>query len=193
MSPEWLTAIGTLGTFVVIAASAIAALLQLRHMRGSNQIVALNQVWETIESREFQEAQRWMREDLPAVIADPKQRERLSSSPFPTEYAPLRNTANFFEHVGVLVKKGIIDRDIACDLWGGVVLLTWNLLEPVIRNRRAVDSPTLRGQNVALWENFEFLAALSKRFIDAYPNGAYPAGYERMPQSNLWPEVEKRA
>jgi hypothetical protein len=33
LSPEWLTAIGTIGTFVVIAASAAAALFQLRHMR----------------------------------------------------------------------------------------------------------------------------------------------------------------
>ena len=43
MSAEWFTAIGTLGTFVVITVSAIAALMQLRHMRGSNQIIALNE------------------------------------------------------------------------------------------------------------------------------------------------------
>ena len=65
MSPEWLTAVGTLGTFVVIAASAIAALLQLRHMRGSNQIIALNEVRETIESPAFQAAERFVVQELP--------------------------------------------------------------------------------------------------------------------------------
>lgn len=53
MSPEWLTAIGTIGTFVVIAALAAAALFQLRHMRGSNQIMALTEVRETVESADF--------------------------------------------------------------------------------------------------------------------------------------------
>lgn len=38
MSAEWVTAIATAGTFVVIAASAIAALLQIRHMRSGNAI-----------------------------------------------------------------------------------------------------------------------------------------------------------
>jgi hypothetical protein len=54
MSAEWVTAIGTIGTFVVIAASAVAALVQLRHMRGSNQIAALNELRETMESESFQ-------------------------------------------------------------------------------------------------------------------------------------------
>jgi hypothetical protein len=53
MSAEWVTAIGTIGTFVVIAASAVAALVQLRHMRGSNQIAALNELRETMESESF--------------------------------------------------------------------------------------------------------------------------------------------
>ncbi len=38
MSAEWVVAIGTIGTFVVIAASATAALVQMRHMRSANQI-----------------------------------------------------------------------------------------------------------------------------------------------------------
>ena len=73
MSPEWLTAIGTLGTFVVIAASAVAALMQLRHMRAGNQIVALNEARETIESPAFQETLLFTRE-LPQRLTDPEVR-----------------------------------------------------------------------------------------------------------------------
>ena len=46
MSTELVNTFATLGTFVVIAATAIAAIVQLRHMRGSNQIVALNELRE---------------------------------------------------------------------------------------------------------------------------------------------------
>ena len=63
MTPEWLTAIATAGTFIVIAASAVAAIFQLRHMRGSNQITALTECRETMESREFQDARQFIRSE----------------------------------------------------------------------------------------------------------------------------------
>ena len=44
MSAEWLTALSALATFVVIAASAIAAAVQLSHMRHANQLIVLNEV-----------------------------------------------------------------------------------------------------------------------------------------------------
>ena len=56
MSRELVNTFATLGTFVVIAATAIAAIVQLRHMRGSNQIVALNELREARETPEFQAA-----------------------------------------------------------------------------------------------------------------------------------------
>ncbi|MBV8366944.1 MAG: hypothetical protein JO194_10675, partial [Candidatus Eremiobacteraeota bacterium] len=41
MNLELLNVFATLGTFVVISATAIAALVQLRHARSSNQIAAM--------------------------------------------------------------------------------------------------------------------------------------------------------
>ena len=182
MSPEWLTAIGTLGTFVVIAASAIAALGQLRHMRAGNQIVALNEVRETIEEPAFQETLLFIRE-LPQRLADPEIRRSLASRTFPPEYQRLRTLANFFEHLGTLVKKHIIDADIAADLWGGVILANWYALAPIIVNRRlAMDQP-------AVWENFEYLAVLCEKFRQRHPKGTFPPGAARMPAPDIWPEV----
>lgn len=185
MSPEWLTAIGTIGTFVVIAASAIAALMQLRHMRGSNQILALNEVRETIESPSFQETILFVRE-LPGRLSDPDVRRSLSQRQFPAEYQRLRTLANFFEHVGTLVKKRIIDRDIAADLWGGVIIGNWNALSPIITNRRII------AEQPALWENFEYLAVVCDNFRKAHPSGAFPQGTRRMTPAERWPEVTER-
>ncbi len=136
MSPEWLTAIGTLGTFVVIAASAIAALMQLRHMRGSNQIVALTECRETLESPEFREAQLFVSFELPKRLADPKEARKVAQLPFVDEYQAIGTVANFFESMGLFVKKGIIDRDIALDAWSYIVLRNWDALAPVQRRTR---------------------------------------------------------
>ena len=50
MRLELVNTLATFGTFLVIAATAIAAVVQLRHARGSNHIAALNELRETTES-----------------------------------------------------------------------------------------------------------------------------------------------
>lgn len=171
MSPEWVTAIATLGTFVVIAASAVAALLQLRHMRGSNQIIALTECRETLESDAFQEARAFVATELQQLLKNPETRDKLSQPVFPRELRPAGNVANFFESMGAFVRFNIIDRNIACDLWCGVVLASWEALLPVTRIRRRFDP--------GIWENFEYLAVLSKQFTERFPT-SYPAGMPRM-------------
>ena len=44
MSLELVNTLATCATFVVIAATAIAAIVQLRQLRASNQIVAFNEL-----------------------------------------------------------------------------------------------------------------------------------------------------
>jgi hypothetical protein len=46
MSLQLVNTLATFGTFVVIAATAIAAIVQLRHARSSNHIAALNELRE---------------------------------------------------------------------------------------------------------------------------------------------------
>lgn len=174
MSAEWLTAIGTIGTFVVIAASAFAALLQLRHMRGSNQIIALTECRETLESPEFRDAQHFVSYELPKRLSDPQECLKIVQLPFCGEYQAIGTVANFFESMGLFVKTGIIDKNIACDFWSYVVERNWNALLPVITFvRKKLDT-------TALWENFEYMAALSADYTKRHPS-SYPADMHRMP------------
>jgi hypothetical protein len=185
MSPEWLTAIGTLGTLVVIAASAIAALIQLRHMRGSNQIIALNEAHERLESAEFVAARHFIEEDLPARLADPEVRRNLASSALmPDGFEGIRVVANFFEKIGGFVRAGILDEDLACHMFSGIVIRSWGRLSPIVTNRRAV-------RGMKLWDNFEYFASISKQFMAQHPHGDYPQGIARMPSAELWPETRE--
>src|SRR5579872_703762 len=174
MSPEWVTAIATAGTFVVIAASAAAALVQLRHMRGSNQIVALTECRETLESPAFRDAQRFVSYELPKRLNDPQEARKAAQIPFVGEYEAIATVANFFESMGLFVKTGIIDRHIACDFWAFVALRNWEALLPITSYvRQKLDQP-------ALWENFEYMAALSEQFQRDHRT-SYPNGMNRMP------------
>jgi Domain of unknown function (DUF4760) len=185
MSPEWVAAIASAGTFVVIAASAIAALMQLRHMRGSNQIIALTECRETLESPEFRDAQRFVSFELPKRLEDPEECRKAATLPFSGEYQAIGTVANFFESMGLFVKSGIIDRHIACDFWSFVVLRNWNALLPVTTFvRETVKSD-------ALWENFEYMAALSQQFTEQHAS-SYPTGTARMPEDrSLLEKLEK--
>ena len=183
MAPEWVSAIASLVTMVVIGASAIAALLQLRHMRGSNQIVLIANWTEAIEGEQFQRALTFLFRELPVILEQPEKLRGLSWEPVPPELQAFRTVANHFESVGSFVRRGIIDEDVACDLWAYLVVRAWNASIPVatyVRHCSGTD---------AVWENFEYLALLTKRWLDAHPNGTYPAGEPRMPRHTSLIEV----
>lgn len=174
MSAEWVTAIGTVGTFVVIAASAVAALIQLRHMGRSNQIASFDELRDAMESADFRAALDFIRSELPKYLHDPSFAERVRSAGISGEIASVRFAGNVFESMGLFVRNGMVDPDIACELWAHVVFQTWQGLAPITALVRVHYSS-------AIWVNFEYMAVISKRYIDAHPLGMYPAGLERMP------------
>lgn len=174
MSAEWVTAAGTVGTFVVIAASALAALMQIRHMRSSNQIAAYNECRETMDSVEFRSALHFIRSQLAERLSDAALCRQIVREGFGGEYAGIRLVANLFESMGLFVRTRMMEERIACELWSGIVLATWEALRPIIAVARETAGP-------GVWENFEYMAVLSKRFIDRFPDGVYPSGVERMP------------
>jgi hypothetical protein len=189
MSLELWNTFGTFGTFVVIAATALAALVQLRHMRGSNQIVALTECRETLESEDFQNAQRFVSYDLPNRLNDPKEVLRIAQpqSQFEDEYRAIDTVANFFENMGVFVKNGIIDRDLACDTWSHVILRNWKALLPIVTFvREDLGAP-------GIWENFEYMAVLSEQYQREHPRGTYPKGAPRMPIERSFIDAVKKA
>lgn len=183
MTPEWISAIASIVTMVVIAASAIAALLQLRHMRGSNQIELIANWTHIIEGETFQRALRFTLSDLPRMLAEPEKLRGLAWTPLPPELQPVRIVANHFESIGSFVRRGIIEPDVACDLWAFIVARSWDASLPVISHARY-----LAGTD-SIWENFEYLALLSKREIEAQPEGSYPKNEPRLPKDTSLTEA----
>jgi hypothetical protein len=173
MSLEAWSTVASLGTFLVIAATAIAALFQIRHTRSSNQIAAVTEMRETLESEKFGQARRFVLEQLPEILADPAGRNKLRGETLPHELDPARDVGNFFETMGAFVKLGIVDQALVCDLWDGVVFRTWKQLEPLIMIRRNVG---YRG----LWANFEYSAVICEQSLSKTQGDHYPRGMRRM-------------
>jgi len=91
---------------------------------------------------------------------------------------PVRTVANHFESIGSFVRRGIIEGDVACDLWALVVTDSWDASLPVVTYVRRIV------RTDALWENFEYMAAISKRWLDTHPSGTYPKDQPRMPKDD---------
>lgn len=176
MTPDWISTGATLFTAIVIAASAAAALIQIRHLRKSNEIEIIAKWTEAIESAQFERARAFVLNDLPRILSDPVQVRALNwRNTLPPELTPMRAVCNHFESVGVFIKLGNVEGRVACELWAFVVLECWKAIAPVAALVRA------RTGRDAIWENFEYLAVLAENYIGAHPAGTYPANTARMP------------
>ncbi len=190
MSLELVNTLATFGTFFVIAATAIAAIVQLRHARSSNHIAALNELRETMETPDFQAAQYFVTTELSVKLQDPAFRyqyvERLARTDQTRPlFAMVRATANFYESMGLLVKTGLVDKNLVLEIWCNVVVQSWEQLEPIVAIAR-------RTMGDALWENFEYLTVLSEDWMGAHPKGTYPANVRRIDLKDEWLDADKQ-
>lgn len=191
MSFELVNTFGTLLTVAIIAATAIAAMVQLRHLRAGNQINALLTIDEKFQGSAFYDALLLVRARLPRAFEDPAFREYVAAvtagrtpPEVSQEYKDLRSAArligNRYEELGLLIKKGTIEASVFLDVYSNSVLSDWNSMEKYTAFNREVF-----GSN-ALFENFEYLAVLSEDWLKTHPS-TYPRGMRRMQLHNPWP------
>lgn len=183
------TAAGLL-TVTIVAATALAAIIQLRHLRAANQIQALIAVGEKLDSSEFTDALTTVNDGLEAALADVKFRayeiaifRRLPPPKVDQRYVDMHRATiligNTFELMGLLVKNGIVDQRIFVDSYCGITLSAWKRLADYAALGREAGDPNG-------WEYFEYLAVLSEDWLRAHPS-SYPKGVRRYPLHNPWP------
>jgi len=137
-------AIASAGVFL----AAIYYILQLRHQTKIRKTDLLTRLVSTYGSREHTEA-------LMRVLA----LEFRDYSDFVKKYGPIpslnpdqvafRMVSVFAEEVGMLLRRGLIDPDMAYDLFSAGIL--WEKLEPIVEGmRKNFNEPRL-------YEDFEYL------------------------------------
>ncbi len=177
MSQETLGTAAAIGTFIVIAATAIAAVIQLRHLRAQNQLTGLLTVLARVEDPSFNAwvdgARRVLEENMP----DPNYRNQIANLTYERENNPWLNLANSYEWVGSLVKNGLIPEGPFMDVYSFRILRAWDLVEPVVA--------IVRRRVPQVWENFEYLVVRAERYIAQNPS-TYPHGMARKQMTDKW-------
>jgi hypothetical protein len=182
MSQETLSTIAAVGTFVVIAATAIAAIVQLTHLRAQNQLTGLLTVLARVEDPQFNEWVDGARDMVKLRLPDPSYRRSVLDGSYERKNNPWLNLANSYDWVGSLVKHKLIPEEALLDVYSGRVIQAWEIIEgivPLVRKRA--------GQ--AVWENFEYLVVQARQWNVQHATGAYPKGVPRLQLRANWPEL----
>lgn len=186
MSLELLGALSSLGTFIVIAATAVAALIQLRHLRSNNQIATMARLETLDASPEVQASKMFIFSELPERMKDPGFRKLLSGQFVQGEARRILAATNLYEQMGNYVRHDFIDRDFVLDNYAGQIVGIWRLLDSAIPILRRAQ-----GEDNLIW--FEYLASLAKQYLDGRRGVAFPSGTPRLPLDTTWLDADSAA
>lgn len=181
ISFEAINAAASLGTFIVIGVTATVAVVQLRHLRASNQLTGLLNVLSRVEDPVFNQWVDQAKKTLDENIADHAYRMQILHARYPRENNAWLNMCNSYEWIGSLIKHGLIPEEPFMDVYAGRILRAWGTLEPVFAIVR-------RRGNLSAWENFEYLVVRARFWQKR--GGAYPKGVPRIEYSDKWLAVD---
>jgi len=171
---EYWNVIFSAATLVVIAVTAIAATVQLRHLRASNQLTALVTLLEDWQKPEMQAWVRFVRGgELAKQLEDPAYLRDLRNTRGDRNLHPWLHICDYYEQLGSYVKYGLVDKPSFFDVSCVTVSSLYATLRPCIERVREVAN------NHAIFENFEYLAVQAVLWIRSHPDGAYPKGVPR--------------
>jgi hypothetical protein len=182
MSWEAVSALSALGTLIVVAGSAIAAIAQIRHLRVGNQINAAVTLLERWSSREFREMSNFVFDGrLDEKLKDPKYRAELERPTVDRLAHPEVALCDVWEQIGTVVKLGHASEETFIELVGFICIDAWNKLSPVIAIIRRTRGPFA-------YDNFEYVASRAMMWEARHPHGTYPQGTPHLPVAAPWRE-----
>ena len=182
MSWEEISALSTLCTLFVIAASAIAAAIQLRHMRSGNAITGFLGMMDRWASPQAREIQRHVFSgELELKLADPAYRQMLAAGNIDRVANPEIQYLDFWESLGMLVKLRHFDEAAVMESGGPTAVRAWQKLMPVIAIIRRSRGPTA-------YDNFEYVVSRSILWEARHPEGVFPNGTPHLPVIDPYPE-----
>lgn len=166
MSLEIINTAAAVGTFLVIATTAIAAVIQLRHLRASNQLQGLLSALARIEDDDFNSWFTITQEQLAGHLSDPAFRRAFAEGRYDRN-APWIKLANSYDAVGNLIKNRLLPEDAFLDNACYRIITAWEMLLDLTAVVRRRAGP-------AVWQNFEFVYVRAQRWMEAHPDGNYP-------------------
>lgn len=173
ITSESVTAASAFATFFVIALTAYAGLRQIRHMRSGNQVAALLPLTEKYSELEMQESLQYIISGaLPRDLADERVRRGVQAIPTAGPARQALPIMNFYESVGALVTARVLDIDL--------VLRYFTLPSDLWSAANDYIAITRRSRGTEVFENFEALVALERRYAAKRGTSLYPRNLPRV-------------
>jgi hypothetical protein len=170
---EAISAAASVATLVVLTAAAIAALVQLRHMQQSNQLQAFIDVYGRANEPEMMRLFDFVLERLTQTLQDdPLYIEKVVQRRIPSSESPIR-VAFWFDEVGIVLRRELIPADVVFQIGASAyaTVRAWVAMQPLVE--------ALRKRSRASLLHFEYAAVRAQQWIDAHPDGDYPANTPR--------------
>jgi hypothetical protein len=159
--------ISYLVNIIGVSSLAVAVVIGVRSYLNSNKRAEeAKQIEQETRNRELQTKQaqlllplwlQWKEPEMQKAYSDFSSWEWKDYDDFMTKYGPKTNPdawfkrgmlGNFFEGLGVFVKRGLIDVELIDDLMSGYVIGHWRKMEPIYREYRRIQKSPMTGENV---------------------------------------------
>ena len=160
-------------TLLVIIATAMAGLIQLRHLRHQNTLNAELAVLQSWNEPQFREWRLFIGGELQTKLKDPAFLAEYDAPEVDRSRHPELYACDWMEQIGSYLKYGLFDADVLLDVTSTSINRLWNQLAPAIERMRVTRGDTL-------YENFEYWAATGRLWAKAHPHGGYPKNVPRM-------------
>jgi|SRR5580700_3007334 hypothetical protein len=155
---ETLSAIAAIATTLIIGATAIAAVHQIRQLRLSTQLEGLLALHEEFHSEKIVAAREFVAKELPAKLRDKAYRDEIALGTATISNHREFVLADYWEKIGLLVREGVLDADLYLAIGAYRCIEAWEQLRPVIELQR-VKEPLQ-------WEPFDHMARLSREYLE---------------------------
>jgi hypothetical protein len=116
-----------------VLAGVIYYVLEIRHqsrLRRTESVIRLSP-WFNMNAREVQEAVTQVCSIEYKNYED--YLERYSEKP---EHMTLKILGNYFEGIGILVDRKLVETDIVYDFWGQIIQSSWEKIQPMVVDMR---------------------------------------------------------
>jgi hypothetical protein len=176
-----------LATLLVLSAAAIAALVQLRHIRSSNESNTFSTALELWFTPSVQRGLGFIQHDLAAKMDDPAFRGELDAQGgVDHERHPELNVLDYFDNLGIYVVLGTVREGLILQAAAQLIATLWETLSPTIAIMR-------RKRGKQLYASFEYLAWRARLWNKRYPDGYTPSGFTRLPNPDVWRTADETA
>jgi len=158
VTSEGITAASAAITTLVIAATAIAAVVQIRQLKLATQLEGYLALHREFGSTEMYAIREYVANELPKRLLDGKYREELESGAAFSGTHPELVLGNFWEKVGTLVSTGLLAPNLYLETGAYRVIEAWDQLSDVIALRRKKEP--------LQWSGFDHIVRISREYLD---------------------------